>query len=175
MALNLEDKKRIVKEVAEQATLASSVIIADYRGLTANQMNDLRQRSRRLDIKIYLKVIPNNLTKIALRGTEFNNISSSLSGPLLILFWKGEFSSVTKLLKSFMEENKAFDLKSLVIDRKSLNVNKLEEISKIPGRNESLTLLCNILHSPVTNFSVAANEILLKVIRLLSIIGNEKK
>ena len=44
MALNLEDKKALVAEVAEVASKASSVVAAEYRGLTVSQMTDLRAR-----------------------------------------------------------------------------------------------------------------------------------
>ena len=44
MALNLEDKKALVAEVAEVAAHAQSVVAAEYRGLTVGQMTDLRAR-----------------------------------------------------------------------------------------------------------------------------------
>ena len=42
MPLNLEDKKALVKEVAEIAASAQSVVAAEYRGITVTQMTELR-------------------------------------------------------------------------------------------------------------------------------------
>jgi hypothetical protein len=46
MALNLEDKKALVAEVAEVAAKAQSVVAAEYRGLTVGQMTELRSKAR---------------------------------------------------------------------------------------------------------------------------------
>ena len=46
MALNLEDKKALVAEVAEVAAKAQSVVAAEYRGLTVAQMTELRAKAR---------------------------------------------------------------------------------------------------------------------------------
>ena len=46
MPLNLEDKKALVKEVAEIASSAQSVVAAEYRGITVSQMTELRAKAR---------------------------------------------------------------------------------------------------------------------------------
>ena len=46
MALRIEDKKAIVAEVAEQVSSALSAAVADYRGLTVNEMSSLRVEAR---------------------------------------------------------------------------------------------------------------------------------
>ena len=69
MALKLEDKKAIVAEVAEQASSALSAAVADYRGLSVNQMSSLRKQAR--ESGVYVKVVRNNLAKLAVNDTEF--------------------------------------------------------------------------------------------------------
>jgi len=55
MALNLEDKKALVAEVAEVAAHAQSVVAAEYRGLTVSQMTELRAKARRQGV--YMRVV----------------------------------------------------------------------------------------------------------------------
>ena len=69
MALGLEDKKAIVAGVNEAAQSALSAVIADYRGLTVDQMTALRSEARKNGV--YLKVVRNTLAKRAVEGTEF--------------------------------------------------------------------------------------------------------
>ena len=57
MPLNLEAKKNLVKEVSEVLTNAETILTADYRGLTANQLNEFRKISRHPGI--YIKVVKN--------------------------------------------------------------------------------------------------------------------
>ena len=66
MALNLEDKKALVAEVAEVAAHAQSVVAAEYRGLTVSQMTELRARARRQGV--YMRVVKNTLARKALAG-----------------------------------------------------------------------------------------------------------
>ena len=53
MALNLEDKKALVAEVAGVAAKAQSVVAAEYRGLTVGQMTELRSKARKAGV--YMK------------------------------------------------------------------------------------------------------------------------
>src|SRR5580765_5702083 len=55
MALNLEDKKALVAEVAEVAAKAHSVVAAEYRGLTVGQMTELRSKARKSGV--YARVV----------------------------------------------------------------------------------------------------------------------
>ena len=78
MAIRLEDKKAIVAEVNETAGTALSVVLADYRGVTSGDMTALRAKARAENVR--LKVVRNNLAKIAIRGTEFECILLDFAG-----------------------------------------------------------------------------------------------
>src|SRR5690348_15374726 len=82
MTLTLAAKKAVVEEVTEVASKAISAVVADYRGLTVNQMTQLRSAARKS--KVYLRVVPNTLTRRAFDGTEFACLNDKLVGPLFI-------------------------------------------------------------------------------------------
>src|SRR5213082_2191219 len=79
MALNLQDKKTLVAEVAEVAARAQSVVAAQYRGLTVGQMTELRAKARRQGV--YMRVVKNTLARKALAGTSFESVGPKLKGP----------------------------------------------------------------------------------------------
>ena len=172
MALKLKDKKAIVAEVAEQASLALSVVVADYRGLTVNQMSNLRKQARVSGV--YLKVIRNNLARIAIKGTEFECIKDVLVGPLVLAFSKEEPGAAAKLFKNFMKDHKAFEVKNLAISGVLFGADKLEEMSKLPSRNDALALLCNLLQAPVSKFVRTLNEIPVQAVRVFTAVGDAK-
>ena len=87
MAIRLEDKKAIVAEVNETAGAALSVVMADYRGVTSGDMTALRAKARAENVQ--LKVVRNNLAKIAIKGTEFECIDEALVGPTILGFLHG--------------------------------------------------------------------------------------
>ncbi len=84
MALTLERKKAVVKEVAEVAEGALSVIAAEYTGLSVAEMTDLRVNAR--NAGVYLRVVRNTLARRALEGTDFACMNDGLTGPLVLAF-----------------------------------------------------------------------------------------
>lgn len=172
MALKLEDKKAIVAEVAQQASLALSAVVADYRGLTVNQMSSLRKQAR--DLGVYLKVVRNNLAKIAFTDTQFECMNDALSGPLILAFSKEELGAAAKLFKNFMKDNKTLKVKNLAIEGELFGADKLEEISKLPSKNEAISTLCSVLQAPVTKVVRTFNEIPAQTVRTFAAVGKAK-
>ena len=69
MALNLEDKKALVTEVSAVAAQALSAVAAEYRGLSVQQLTDLRSKAR--SAGVYVRVVKNTLARRAVAGTSF--------------------------------------------------------------------------------------------------------
>ena len=86
MALNISEKKDVVKEVSEIASSAQAAVAAEYRGLTVQELSELRSNARNLGV--YVKVIKNSLAKIAIKDTNFECMDPSLKGPLIFAFSK---------------------------------------------------------------------------------------
>ena len=59
MSLNLDQKKDLVKEVADVVANADTLLTADFRGLTANELGEFRKIAR--NPGIYIKVVKNNM------------------------------------------------------------------------------------------------------------------
>ena len=84
MALNLEQKKSIVTEIAEVAETAFAAIAADYNGLTSTQMTELRAKAR--EGSVYLRVVKNTLARRAFEGSGFECMNEALTGPMVLAF-----------------------------------------------------------------------------------------
>ena len=59
MALAREDKERIVSEVKEIASTASSLVISDARGLKVSELSEIRKQGT--EAGIHIQVIKNSL------------------------------------------------------------------------------------------------------------------
>ena len=84
MALTFERKKTVVTEVTEVAKGAISAIAAEYRGLSVDEMTNLRVTAR--DAGVYLRVVRNTLARRAFEGTDFACMNDGLTGPLVLAF-----------------------------------------------------------------------------------------
>ena len=81
MALTLEQKKAVVAEVSSVANDALSAVIAEYSGMTVEQLTELRVKARQGGVVV--KVAKNTLVRRAVEGTEFECMADQLVGPLL--------------------------------------------------------------------------------------------
>ena len=157
MALRIEDKKAIVAEVAEQVSSALSAAVADYRGLTVNEMTSLRVEARKSGV--YLRVVRNNLARLAVKGTDLECLSDALVGPLVLALSMDAPGAAAKLFKNFQKDHKSFEVKNLVMAGELFGPEKLDDFAKIPNRDEALALLLNVMQAPVTKLARTLKEV----------------
>ncbi|SVE53820.1 uncharacterized protein METZ01_LOCUS506674, partial [marine metagenome] len=77
--IGLKEKQAIVAEVNETAKTALSAVMADYRGVSVDEMTTLRSTARASGVQV--RVIRNTLAKRAFQGTEFECMNEALLGP----------------------------------------------------------------------------------------------
>src|SRR5262249_34551119 len=111
MALKLEDKKTIVAEVADVAAGAAFALLASYRGLTVSQVTEFRLKTRQAGI--YLRVVRNTLARRAVEHTAFKCLQEALTGPMILLFSKGDPGEAARIVRDFAKENKLLEIKAL--------------------------------------------------------------
>ncbi len=103
MALEFDDKKAIVAEVAASAADAYSAIAAEYRGLTVKEITQLRKNAR--GSGVYLRVVKNTLARRAVEDTEFACMQEALIGPLLLAFSMEDPGAAARVINDFAKEH----------------------------------------------------------------------
>ena len=147
MALNLEDKKALVAEVAEVAAHAQSVVAAEYRGLTVGQMTDLRARARKQGV--YMRVVKNTLARKALAGTSFESVGPKLKGPLVLAFSKDDPGAAARVVKDFAKGNEKLVATLVSLGGQVLPGGELDKVASLPTREQALSILLGVLKAPI--------------------------
>jgi large subunit ribosomal protein L10 len=147
MALNLEDKKALVAEVAEVAAHAQSVVAAEYRGLTVSQMTELRARARRQGV--YMRVVKNTLARKALAGTTFESVGPKLKGPLMLAFSKDDPGAAARVVKDFAKGNEKLVATLVSLGGQVLPAAELDKVASLPTREQALSMLLGVLKAPI--------------------------
>ena len=173
MSLTLEDKKAVVAEVADIASKALSAVIADYRGLSVSEMDELRLRARKENI--YLKVVRNTLARRAMKGTEFECLTDDFKGPTIVAFSDNEPGSSARLFRNFAKDHEKFEVKALSLSGKRMGPEQLAAVSKLPTRDEALAQLLNVMIAPVTKLVRTINEPTTQMVRAFSALANQKQ
>ncbi len=133
----LDQKQQIINEIADNVKNSSSAIWVDYRGLTVEQVTELRRKLREVgaDIKVY----KNTLTKRAL-DTLSISLDDYLNGPNAIAFGEDAIAPI-KVLANFAKENEALELRVGIVDGKITEIDELNKLATIPSREGLLTML----------------------------------
>src|SRR5499433_1230623 len=147
MALNLEDKKALVAEVAEVAAKAQSVVAAEYRGLTVGQMTELRAKARTQGV--YMRVVKNTLARKALAGTSFETVGPKLKGPLVLAFSKDDPGAAARVVKDFAKANEKLVATLVSLGGQVLPAKELERVASLPTREQALSMLLGVMKAPI--------------------------
>jgi large subunit ribosomal protein L10 len=172
MALNLEDKKALVAEVAKVAATAQSVVAAEYRGLTVSQMTDLRAKARASGV--YMRVVKNTLARKAFEGTSFEAAGAKLKGPLVLAFSKDDPGAAARVVKDFAKANEKLVTTLVSLGGQVLPASALERVASLPTREQALSMLLGVIKSPMQKFASLLAEPPAKLARTLAAYRDQK-
>ncbi len=173
MALNLEQKKSIVAEVAEVAASAYSAIGAEYNGLTAEQMTELRAKAR--EGGVYLRVVKNTLARRAVEGTDFECMAEGMVGPLVLAFSMEDPGAAARVIKDFSKENEALAVKMVSISGQMLGAGELDRLASLPTKDQAISMLMALMKAPAEKLARTLNEVPGKMVRTVAAIRDQKQ
>ena len=173
MALNLEAKKAIVAEVNEVAVSAVSSLVADYRGLTVEQMTDLRAKAREKNITV--RVVKNTLARRAVADTEHACLTDVLTGPMVLMFCQEEPGAAARIVKDFIKDNDALEVKGMSVGGQLHGAEQLNTIASLPSRDEALATLMSVMQAPVTKLARTMEETYSQAVRVVGAVRDQKQ
>lgn len=173
MALKLNDKKEIVAEVAEVASRAVSVVAANYRGLTASEMTELRANARQANVNV--TIVRNTLARIALKGTEFECINTALTGPTILAFASDEPGATARLMRDFAKDHDKLEVKAIALGGQVYDKAQLDFVAKLPTKSEAIARLMSVMQAPISKLVRTMAEPHAKLVRTLAAIRDTKK
>jgi len=173
MALNLEDKKALVAEVAEVAAKAHSVVAAEYRGLTVGQMTELRAKARKQGV--YVRVVKNTLARKALAGTSFEPVGPKLKGPLILAFSKDDPGAAARVVKDFAKANEKLKATLVSLGGQVLSAKDIDAVASLPTREQALSMLLGTLKAPSQKLVSTIAAVPSKLVRTLAAVRDQKQ
>ena len=170
MALNLEQKKAVVAEVASKALAA---VAAEYRGLTVKEMTDLRAKAR--EDGVYLKVAKNTLVRRAVEGTEYECMQETLTGPLLLAFSMEDPGAAARLVKEYSKDHDKLIATNVAVGGQLYDASELDRLSKLPTYDQAIAILMGVMKAPIEKFVRTLAEPHTKLVRTVAAVRDEKQ
>jgi large subunit ribosomal protein L10 len=173
VALKLDDKKTIVAEVADVAKAATSIVAAEYAGLSVAQLSELRKNARTSGV--YMRVVRNTLARRAFKGTQFECMDNALVGPLLLAFSKEDPGAAARLMKDFAKKFEKLVVRALAIEGNLLPASDLNRLASLPTRDQAIAQLMSVMNAPITKFARTLAETYSQVVRATGAIRDKKQ
>lgn len=123
-------------------------ILADYRGLSVAQMQDLRSRLRPVDSEF--RVTKNTLMRIAAERAGVDGLEGFLEGPTAVMFAFSDAAGSAKVLSDFARTSRILQVKAGMMNGQVLSADDVEALATLPPREELLGKLVGMLASPMS-------------------------
>lgn len=173
MALNLEQKKAVVAEVAEVAAKALAAVAAEYRGLTVEEMTDLRVKARASGV--YVKVAKNTLVRRAVEGTDYECMQEALTGPILLAFSMDDPGAAARLVKEYSKDHQKLIARLVAVGGQLFDASELERLSTLPTYDQAIAILMGVMKAPIEKFVRTLAEPHAKLVRTLAAVRDAKQ
>ena len=170
--MNKEEKQQAVTQLSDTLKGASLVVATDYRGLTVEEITQLRNELR--SVSSHYKVVKNTLLKRATAGTPIEALHEHLTGPTAILVSPEDPVGPVKVLVKYLKDYSALSIKGGVLEGKTLSADETKELSTLPGRQELLSKVLSLCVSPHVGLLNTLNGIAQKFVRVLHAIEQKK-
>lgn len=156
-----KQKETEVEGLRERITRASSIVLADYRGLSVIQANDLRARLLKDgEGQFEYRVVKNTLMRRAVEGTSAEGVTEHLTGPTALALAFEEPGALAKSLVDFAKENEIFEIKGGVVDGDVVDLAGIRALAALPTKTELRGMLAGTLQAPLRNLAGTLQSLL---------------
>jgi len=147
--LTLAQKKAAVAELKEKLGRATSVIVADYRGLDVESVNALRSKLREGGPEDYeYKVVKNSILRRAAEGSQVEPLVEHFQGPTAIAIAYGEPVALAKTLVGYAEEHAAFEIRAGFLEGRPIGTGEIAVLATLPSLEALRGKLVGLLQAP---------------------------
>ena len=126
------EKEKIVAELTERLRSSETLIVADYRGLSVSEVDELR--TKLLEHGAGFTVVKNSLTRRAAAAAGADALLTLLDGPTAIAFLDtgGDAVAVAKALADSAKTTRVLEVRGGVMQGRSITAADVEELAKLP-------------------------------------------
>jgi len=157
-----DQKQQVVEELTARLKAAETLLVADYRGLTMPQIDELR--TRLLESGARFTVVKNTLTRRAAEAAGTEGLLTLLDGPSAIAFLEadGDMVAAARALADSARETNVLEIRGGILQGRTMTADEVESLAKLPPAEvlrgqvlgaiiAPLTALAGLLNAPLQN------------------------
>lgn len=154
----LQQKKEAVEVIKNKLSSSVAGVIVDYRGISVADDTKLRKELREAGVDY--SVVKNTLLRFAANETGFEGLTGCLEGTTALAVSNEDPVAAAKILQKFADNSKGnFSLKAGYVEGKILDQAGIEQLAKLPNKEQLLVQLLSVLNGNIRGLAVALNAI----------------
>jgi large subunit ribosomal protein L10 len=175
--MNRAKKVELANQLKEKFKKSQVILFADYKGLKANQADQLRKllRSENTEVKVIKNSVARLVTKDGFFGQEAKDLMDGIVGPTLVAYSFSDPVAPTKIFYDFAQSCEAFQIKESLFEQKKISVLEVEALAKLPSKEVLLSQLLSTLQGPMRNLLTVLTGVQRSFLYLLSALEEKKE
>jgi large subunit ribosomal protein L10 len=167
MAITREKKRKILEQLKEKIEKQKIMIFIDFTGVKSKDLFSLRKKLKEVGNEI--KVAKKTLINLALKEKNLNVIDvRKMLGEVAVIFGMKDEISSAKTVYEFSKENKNLKILGGILEKNFIGPEKIEELAKLPTKEELLAKLVSDISAPISNFVYLLKSIPQSLVFVLS-------
>src|SRR3954468_20745558 len=145
-----QDKERIVSELAERLRNSQNLLVADYRGLTMPEIDELR--SKLLETGARFSVVKNTLTRLAAEEAGVKQLLELVDGPTAIAFIDadGDPAAAAKILNDTARAHDVLVIRGGLLEGDTVSDVEVKRLATLPPTDVLRAQLVGAVAGPLT-------------------------
>ena len=148
--MNRKEKAELIQSLQSTLSEATTVVVAHQSGMTVAESTELRTKMR--EAGAGYKVTKNRLTKIALQGTKYEELTDLFSGPTA-MGSSTDPVAAAKILVDFAKSNDKLTIVGGSLDGKTLDKAGVEALATMPSLDELRAKLVGLMTAPAAKIA----------------------
>ena len=146
------DKEQVVADLVERLRGSDTLILADYRGLSVTELDDVR--TKLLEHGARFSVVKNTLTRRAASEAGLETLNALLDGPTAIAFvGDGDMVAVAKTLNETAKRTRVLEIKGGILQGMPLEAGQVVELASLPPTDVLQGQVLGAIVGPLTSAS----------------------
>lgn len=144
------EKKELVTTLHEVFSNTTVIVVAHNKGLTVNQVNDLRGKMAQAGATV--KVAKNRLAKLALDGTDAAGLKDLFTGPTMVAYANDPVAA-PKVASDFAKANEKFVILGGALGKSVMDAAAVKALADLPSIDQLRAKIVGLIQAPATRIA----------------------
>ena len=169
--MNRDQKSAVIDEIAGQLQESDAIFAVDYRGISVDQVAELRTKLRDADARF--RVVKNSLSERAADQAGMDTLKPMLIGPTALALVKGDAALAAKALNDTARQLNLLEFKGGLLNGSVLSADDVRSIARLPSREVLYAQLVGTMAAPLTGLARGLNALIAGIAIQLQAIADQ--